>query len=243
MNVLIVYAHPEPKSYNAALRDLAKTTLEAKGHRVRISDLYGSNFEARVTRGDFLKPKDPAMLNIIGEQAHAWKTEGFAGDIRAEIDAVAWADFVIIQFPMWWFGPPAVLKGWMDRIFVPGFTYGRGKWFETGGLAGKRAMLSVTLDGSLEAFTARGRYGDLDIVLWPLNLSLRFVGFDVLNPFSAAKVSESQENRTRSLDAYARRLQGIESEAPMVFHPASDYGEDDLLKSGIVSSVPSSRRA
>ncbi|MFO0996274.1 MAG: NAD(P)H-dependent oxidoreductase [Alphaproteobacteria bacterium] len=243
MNVLIVYAHPEPKSFNAALRDLAQSTLEAKGHRVRVSDLYGSAFEARVTRRDFLAAKDPAMLNIIGEQAHAWKTQGFAGDIKAEIDNLAWADFVILQFPIWWFGPPAVVKGWMDRVFVPGFTYGRGKWFETGGLAGKRAMLSVTVDASREAYSAQGRYGGLEVLLWPVNVSLRFVGFDVLRPFCAAKVSESEESRRRSLEAYAARLRGIDGEAPLAFHAASDFGEDDLLKPGIASMVPSMRTA
>jgi NAD(P)H dehydrogenase (quinone) len=243
MNVLIVYAHPEPKSFNAALRDLAKSTLEAKGHVVRISDLYAQDFEARVTRGAFRSAKDPDMLNIIGEQAHAWKTDGFAAEIKAEIDAIAWADFVIVQCPIWWFGPPAIVKGWMDRVFVPGFTYGRGKWFETGGLAGKRAMLSVTVDASLAAYSARGRYGDLDAMLWPANLSLRFVGFDVLKPFCAPKVSESPEIRRHSLEAYAARLAAIEGETPLFFHAASDYGDDDLLKPGLKPAASSPRDA
>ncbi|MGE0094931.1 MAG: NAD(P)H-dependent oxidoreductase [Alphaproteobacteria bacterium] len=233
MNVLVVLGHPEPKSFNAALAATAKRVFEAQGHAVRISDLYAQGFKSEVTREDFKTQRDPEMLNIIREQGNAWKTGGFADEIKREIDHIAWADLVIVQCPIWWFGLPAIVKGWMDRVFVPGFTYGRGKWYETGGLAGKRAMMSVTFDAKASAYTARGRYGDSDIMLWPIHTSLRFVGFDVLRPFIADQVSESAEARTKSLAAFEARLKAIGGETPMPFHTLDEFDENDMLKPGI----------
>ena len=230
MNTLIVLGHPEPKSFNGALRERAAATLGALGHAVRMSDLYARGFGARVTRGDFTAARDPDFFKVTREQAHAWKTNGFAPDIAREMDDLRWAELVILQFPMWWFGPPAVMKGWIDRVFVPGLTYGRGAWFETGGMKGKRALVSITIDTGAEAYGPYGRYGEIETVLWPVHLSLRFVGFDVLRPFFAAKVSESDETRKALLAAYDRRLRGLDAETPIAFRPSTDYGENDVLK-------------
>lgn len=233
MNVLVVLGHPEPKSFNAALAEAARKAFETQGHAVHISDLYAQGFLAEISRADFKASRDPAMLNIIREQGHAWKTDGFADEIKREIENIRWADFVIVQCPIWWFGLPAIVKGWMDRVFVPGFTYGRGKWYETGGLAGKRAMMSISVDAKASAYTARGRYGDLDVMLWPIHTSLRFVGFDVLKPFLADQVSESAEARARSLLAFEARLRAIGNETPMFFHALDEYDENEMLKPGI----------
>lgn len=241
MNVLVVLGHPEPKSFNAALCETARKTLGALGHAVRVSDLYAQGFGAEVSRADFKAQRDPAMLNIIREQANAWKTDGFADDIKREIENLRWADFVIVQCPIWWFGLPAIVKGWMDRVFVPGFTYGRGKWYETGGLAGKRALMSVTVDAKAGAYSSRGRYGDLELMLWPVNTSLRFVGFDVLKPFLADQVSESPEARANGLAAFAARLKGIGGETPMFFHSLDEYDEADILKPGIKARTAGQR--
>lgn len=230
MNTLIVLGHPEPKSFNGALRDQAASTLGALGHSVRVCDLYASGFDARITRGDFTAARDPEYFKITREQANAWKTGGFAPEIAQSIDDLRWAELVILQFPMWWFGPPAVVKGWIDRVFVPGLTYGRGAWFETGGMKGKRAMVSVTFDAGAEAYGPRGRYGELETVLWPVHLSLRFVGFDVLKPFVASKVGDSDETRKALLAAYDKRLRGLQADTPLAFRSSTDYGEDDVLK-------------
>jgi NAD(P)H dehydrogenase (quinone) len=241
MNVLVVLGHPEPKSFNAALAVAAKKVYEAQGHAVRISDLYAQGFTPEITRADFKVPRDPDALRIIREQGNAWKTDGFADEIKREIDNIAWADLVIVQCPIWWFGLPAIVKGWMDRVFVPGFTYGRGKWYETGGLAGKRAMMSITFDAKEAAYTARGRYGDLDIMLWPIHTSLRFVGFDVLKPFVSDQVSESAEARVNSLAAFETRLKGLTGEMPLPFHTLDEFDENDMLKPGVKGRTAAQR--
>ena len=240
MKTLIVFAHPEPKSFNGGLRDAAVAALAPKGE-VRVSDLYAQGFAAECGRGDFVAAKNPDYLDVIREQGHAFKSNGFAAEIQREIDHLLWADLVILQFPIWWFGPPAILKGWMDRVFVPGHTYGRGKWFETGGMAGKRAFVSATATASEASYGWRGRYGDLDNLLWPVLLSLRFVGFDVLKPHFSGEVHATEEHRKALIDAYAKRVAGIGAEAPMFFHPESDYAEGDVLKPGVKARTVAQR--
>ncbi len=230
MNTLIVFAHPEPKSFNGALRDAATEALGRGGHAVRVADLYAQGFCSEAGRGDFASAKDPDYLAVMREQAHAWKTNGFAPDITRAIEDIRWAELVIVQCPMWWFGPPAIVKGWMDRVFVPGFTYGRGKWFESGGLAGKRALLSMTADGTNSSYAWRGRYGDLENLLWPVLLSLRFVGFDVMKPHFSPEVSKSDDQRKALIADYVRRLDALGGETPMFFHAEGDYDENDTLK-------------
>ncbi len=76
-------------------------------------------------------------------------------DVKAEQEKLLWADMLILQFPLWWYHMPAILKGWVDRVYAFGFAYGVGErsdthWgdrFGEGTLAGKRAMLFVTVGG------------------------------------------------------------------------------------------------
>jgi NAD(P)H dehydrogenase (quinone) len=240
VKTLIVFAHPEPKSFNGGLRDAAVAVLSPLGE-VRVSDLYKQGFEAECGRHDFTGTKNPDYLDVIREQGHAFKTKGYAPAIQREIDNLLWADLVILQFPIWWFGPPAILKGWMDRVFVPGHTYGRGKWFETGGMAGKRALVSATATASAASYSWRGRYGDLDNLLWPVLLSLRFVGFDVLKPHLSGEAHSSEEHRKALIHAYAKRVAGIGAETPMFFHPESDFAEGDILKPGVKARTVAQR--
>src|SRR5262249_37153 len=155
----------------------AVAAFERQGHEARITDLYAEGFEARLDRGDMAGNAAEGHFNIGREQARAYRKGSLAPDIRAQIEPLPRAHLVILQFPLWWYGPPAILKGWMDRVFLPGFSYGRESWFETGGLAGKRAVLSLTSSVTEEPFLADGRFGELEVILWPMHLSLRYVGF------------------------------------------------------------------
>jgi NAD(P)H dehydrogenase (quinone) len=81
----------------------------------------------------------------------------------------------------------------------------------------------------------------LDVVLWPVHTSLRFVGFDVLRPFLADQVSESAESRTKSLATFEARLKAIGSETPMFFHALDEFDEADMLKPGIKGRTAAQR--
>ena len=117
MNTLIVYAHPEPKSFNGAMKDLAVETLRGRGDNVEVTDLYAMKFKAVVGADDFQgKRADPDFLSVATEQTRAYQTGTLASDIVAEQKKVERADLIILQFPIWWFGMPAILKGWADEF-------------------------------------------------------------------------------------------------------------------------------
>lgn len=238
MNVLIVYAHPEPRSFNGALRDIAVETLHAAGHAVVVSDLYAMAFGAVVGVADFLGERaDSEVLSVPREQTRAYETGTLAPDILAEQDKVRRADLVIFQFPIWWFGMPAILKGWADRVFARGFAYVAGRKYDTGLLRGKTAMVVATTGTSADTYAPDGIDGDILNILWPIHNGLfRYTGFDVLEPFIAympGKIGATE--RAACLDEYRRRLLALEASPKLFFHPLEDYGPNERLKPGVTA--------
>lgn len=132
MNVFLLLAHPEPHSFNGALHRTACDTLTEAGHAVRTSDLHAMQFNPVSGRHNFTSPKDATYYKQQVEETHASEVGGFAPDIEAELQKLEWCDLMIWQFPMWWFGLPAIVKGWVDRVFVMGRTYGYGRMFDKG---------------------------------------------------------------------------------------------------------------
>ena len=251
MNALIVLAHPEPKSYNAHLADLAATTLSRHGHAVQISDLYGTNFESCEGPCHFTAPNNPDRFDAQREQRHSWDTQTTPADVQAEIDKIMWADFVIFQFPLWWFGPPAILKGWIDRVFVYGGLYTSAKRHDRGPCAGKSALFCVTAGASESACSYNGHEGDTRLILWPNLFSLRYVGFTVLEPFIlhgvrgglggdalAAYEKRLADRETR----YQRLLADIEAAPVMKFNSDDDWDENGQLKPAAPVYSPFIRR-
>ncbi|MFT4096789.1 MAG: NAD(P)H-dependent oxidoreductase [Rhodoblastus sp.] len=244
MKVLIVYAQPELKSFNAAMLAAARASLEAGGHDVRVSDLYAQKFDPVARAADFRGRRFPDHLQYDREQKHAQANDLFADDIKAEIDKLVWCDFLILQFPLWWFSVPAIMKGWFDRVLVNGVAYGAGKRYDTGGLRGRRAMIATSTGAYPGMCAPDGLVGDLDVILWPLqNGTLAYTGFDVLAPFVAHSVNYVEaETRAAYLADYAARLRGIESETPLFFHRLADFGPDWRLKPDVAPRTVGQRR-
>jgi putative NADPH-quinone reductase len=217
MKVLVVYWHAEPKSFNAAMFRTAREALAAAGHEVRVSDLHEMGFDPVSSRKNFTTVKDPAYLKPQLEEIHATEMNGFAPDIQSEIEKVEWCDLMIWQFPLWWFGLPAVLKGWVDRVFAMGRAYGGGRIYDTGVFRGKRALLSLTTGGPEEAYRKGAFNGDMAAILRPIQRGmLQFVGFDVLEPqIVYGPVRLTDEQRAQHLAAYGLRLRGIDRESPI----------------------------
>jgi hypothetical protein len=118
MKVFIVYAHPEPKSFNDALFQTAQQTLRAAGHTVVTPDLYVMKFDPVSDRRNFTSIKSPEFFKQQIEEMHATEVGGFAPDVEAELRKMEACDLMIWQFPLWWFGLPGILKGWADRVFA-----------------------------------------------------------------------------------------------------------------------------
>ena len=138
MHVLLVYAHPEPASFNGALRDAIVGETVASGHSVDVSDLYAQGFDPVAGRGDFMHAADDALFHYQSEQTAAALSDGFVPDLAREQDRLRRADLLILQFPLWWGGPPAILKGWFDRVAAYGVAYADGTRFDTGLFRGRK---------------------------------------------------------------------------------------------------------
>nr|WP_093617230.1 NAD(P)H oxidoreductase [Streptomyces indicus] len=119
---LLVLAHPRTDSLTAELTRRAQLRLEAKGFTVDLLDLYQEGFDPR------LGPED--------EPDWADRDKPYSAEVQAHMRRIEAADVMVIVFPLWWFGPPAILKGWIDRVWNHGFAYGR----STPRLAGKRML-------------------------------------------------------------------------------------------------------
>ncbi|MGG7576134.1 NAD(P)H-dependent oxidoreductase [Streptomyces sirii] len=122
--ILVVTAHPEPRSLNAALAAFAVEHLRAAGHEVRVSDLYAMKWKSVVDADDFPDHSADHRLDVLAAHEQATLAGRLAPDIAAEQEKVRWSDAVVLQFPMWWFSVPAILKGWIDRVFTNGFAHG-----------------------------------------------------------------------------------------------------------------------
>ena len=203
MNVLLVYAHPEPRSLNGALKEFAIQRLQAAGHQVQVSDLYAMGWKAAIDAGDSLD-RDPA-----------------------EQDKLRWADALILQFPLWWFSMPAILKGWVDRVYAYGFAYGVGehsdaRWgdrYGEGSMVGKRAMLMVTTGGWDSHYSPRGINGPIEDLLFPIHHGiLHCPGFDVLPPFLVHRTSRIDRTRFDTLrDELGKRLDDLWRTEPIAY--------------------------
>ncbi|MFD9070827.1 NAD(P)H oxidoreductase [Streptomyces lasiicapitis] len=117
-NVLLVTGHPRSDSLTSQLVRHAGERLTAQGHTVDLLDLTAEDFDPRMTPADEPDWADP--------------DKDYSPEVRAHMRRVAAADAIVVVFPVWWFGLPALLKGWIDRVWNNGFAYGRNDPLLTG---------------------------------------------------------------------------------------------------------------
>ena len=108
MNVLLLYAHPVETSFNAALHRQVVERLTARGHVVDDCDLYAEGFDPRLTRAERLG---------YHEVPHNIES------VRSYVDRLRSAEALVLCFPVWNYGYPAILKGFFDRVFLPGVSF------------------------------------------------------------------------------------------------------------------------
>ena len=236
MNVLWVSAHPEPRSLNGHLAGEGQRALRAEGHHVEVSDLYAMGWNPVVDAADYAH--DPARRFHVAPAAERAHGDGSqSADIRAEQDKIDRADTIVVQFPLWWFGMPAILKGWFDRVWHLGYAYGHrgpnGEWigYGDGLLAGKRAMAVVTLGGPAWSYGERGIHGAVDELLFPLQHGVLFyAGAQVLPPvliWGADRLGR-EEGETAAKEL-GERLLGIPTTEPIAYRAQNGGDYDDRL--------------
>ncbi|XP_077166575.1 NAD(P)H dehydrogenase [quinone] 1 isoform X1 [Paroedura picta] len=223
---LVVLAHPERSSFNHAMKEAAVEALQRHGWTVAVSDLYAQRFNPVLSRDDVSgRPKDAEKFNYSAEAGLAWKEGRLSRDIVAEQKKLEAADLVIFQFPIQWFGVPAILKGWFDRVLTQGFAYSYAGMYEQGPFQHKKAVLSFTTGGMGSMYTPQGINGDINILLWPLQSgTLHFCGFQILEPQVAFSIAHTPpEARSQILEGWKKRLGAIWDEKPLTFAPSSSF--------------------
>ncbi len=210
MKVLYVYAHPEPKSFNGALKDTALAALQEKGHEVKLSDLYAMKFDPVLKASDFPERKNLEFFNAFLEAIKASKTGAFAPDIKEEMEKVKWADLVIFQFPIYFTSMPAIMKGWIDRVLSPGFGFNpvTNSAYDTGLFKGKSAILVTTTGAPREMYSEGGAHRDLNKHLESVtHCVFEYMGMTVLPSHIIYEVSSiSREKGAEELEIYKNRL-------------------------------------
>lgn len=187
MRAHIVHTHPEPNSFVAAMRDIAIARLVEQGFEITISDLYEMGFNPLLSRDDFGDLSDPERLAYTREQRLGWENGSLAPDIREEVERVLSADLLVLTFPVYWFSVPALLKGWIDRIFLAGPFYDGRHMYDKGGMVGRRALVIASLGGREHMFGPNAVHGEFErgMLQHLLQGTLGVVGYDVLQPFFA----------------------------------------------------------
>jgi NAD(P)H dehydrogenase (quinone) len=238
MQAHIVLAHPEPRSFNAHLTQLARRSLEAQGWSASVSDLYAMGFDPCERGEHYVARQQPERFDVQAEQRHASERGTIPPAVTGEIERLDRADLLILQYPMWWHLPPAMLKGWLDRVLIFGEVYASQKRFEKGRFLGKRAMLSLTVGTSPETYGFDGRSGDIDLLLWPVNFSLAYVGYSVLAPFVAYGVEAGLrysdasvvEARLRGVEEdLDRALRGLDRRPTVPFNRMAEWGANGRI--------------
>ncbi|MBF0521064.1 MAG: NAD(P)H-dependent oxidoreductase [Nitrospirae bacterium] len=145
MKILLVYSHPNPGSFNHAIKETIVSELTACGHDVKVRDLYAIGFDPVLKSTDFL----------LAQQGKV------ADDVKLEQDFIVWSDMVVFVHPVWWFSLPAILKGYIDRVFNYGFAYTIDEKGVRGLLNGKKVLILSTTGGDEKTYTDTGMFKSL----------------------------------------------------------------------------------
>lgn len=238
MQAHIVLAHPEVKSFNARLTGISQEVLEDTGWQTTLSDLYAMDFDPREGPHHYESRKDAELFHTQSEQRYSADNDSLPAEVELETRRLLECDLLIVHFPLWWFGMPAILKGWMDRVFVYGRMYRSIMRYDKGICAGKKVIACVTTGASEESCSHNGREGDTQLHLWPILFPFRYLGFDVLQPevmhgVGGVAFIENHEGGLNTLEIYSRRwketLETISSRPLISYNRDEDFDESKRL--------------
>lgn len=216
-----VHAHPHESSFNARLfRDGVEAL--SRDHDVETTDLYAQGFDPVLGASDFGRPlgREGNLVELMGE---AYAAAQLPPDVVEEQRKLAAADLVVLQFPLWWYGPPAILKGWLDRVLTNRFAYGPNDpdtgpplRYGDGPLAGRRALVIVTAGEDDRSIGTRGVSGDIDALLFPLTHgTLWYTGIEPLDLHVVHDADGlTADGVERESARLLRRLAAIDAERP-----------------------------
>lgn len=211
------------------MKDAARATLDLAGHSVTVSDLHAMNFKAAADTDDFGSRGNHDYLTYALEQRQAYEAGTLAPDILDEVEKVLAADLLILNAPMYWFSVPALMKGWIDRVFLSGPFYGGKRIFDRGGLVGKRVLLTMTLGSPPHMFGENSIHGDAKLMMKPVPRSLGYVGMTVLEPYFAYHVPYLDDTRRAEIMTDFCTYVGDIDNVPSIEMPNLDDFDDKFF--------------
>ncbi|MFP3394959.1 NAD(P)H-dependent oxidoreductase [Brevibacterium sp. SIMBA_078] len=182
-----VYTHPQAESLNRHLLQVGRAAL-AEEYELTVSDLYAERFNPTLGEHD-LGSLSGAGGNLAELTGEAYARGEVEPEVRREQERLAASELLVLQFPLWWYGPPAMLKGWIDRVLQTGFAQGDvddstglPRRYGDGRLMGRKALIIVTAGDDSRTLGLRGISGDLESLLFPLTHgALWYVGIETLD--------------------------------------------------------------
>jgi NAD(P)H dehydrogenase (quinone) len=243
LNTLVVWAHPNPESFTADWARASVVAAERLGE-VRTSDLYGMEFDPVEGARHF--GRDARGFDPLKAQEDGAASE----DVAREIEKLEWADQVIFHFPFWWFAPPAMMKGWFDRVLVHGRTHDVDNRFDTGRFRDVRALFCVSTGADEDEAGPHGKEGDARLLLWPTAMTLRYLGMTVHEPVFAKGVHGYHTGERRAaldarlstlLDGQADLIKTLPQRPALPFNADSDFDAQGRLKPGAPEHWPFTR--
>jgi NAD(P)H dehydrogenase (quinone) len=230
-HVLIVHAHHEPKSFCSALKDTARAVFEESGARIQVSDLYAENFDPVSDRNNFVTVADPDFLKQQQEEEYATARSGFAPELEVEMHKIETCDLLVFVFPLWWFGLPGILKGWVDRVFAYKRIYGRGRWYENGVGAGKHGLVLTTTGSPATSYERNGLHPSMESILQPIHHGIFwFNGFVPLEPFVAWGASHvGDKGREAYLQKVREIVQNIDNRPVLPHIPTTEFDPETFV--------------
>lgn len=179
MNFLLVYAHPNSESFNHALLRHTRAALEAVGHNVRLHDLYAMGFDPVLAASELKQP---------------------GADVAALQGDIAWADRLFFTYPIWWYGRPAILQGYLDRLLSYDFAYKVENGTPIGLLKHDRALVFQTTGMPESVYNGNGdERGDTAIHYPMLNGTLAFCGIRDARVHTFYAVSSGSDDSRRAM--------------------------------------------
>lgn len=242
MKAHVVLAHPEPNSFNGRLARESRETLTRQGFEVSFSDLYGMGFDPCEGPRHYSLRADPAHFDTPAEQRRAAEHGLTPPEVAAEIARLRAAELLVVHFPLWWFGPPAMLKGWIDRVFVYGPVYRSTMRYDRGVFRGKRMIACVTTGAPAAACGHSGQEGETRLVLWPLLYAFRYVGFTVLEPALLHGIGDIPAGAyDRLVSRWREALGSLSGRAAIAYNRDTDFDDAMRLKPGAPVHAPFTR--
>ncbi len=238
MKAHIVLAHPEAQSFNGKLASLSSSTLTELGWETTLTDLYQVRFDPCEGPRNYASLFDSERFHAQTEQRYHAEQDSTPRDVADEGQRLLTSDLLVVHFPLWWFGMPAILKGWIDRVFVYGVLYKGQMRYDTGICRGKRMLACITTAASAESCSFNGREGDAKLHAWPMLFPFRYIGYDVLEPVFLHGVggvasTEASADGLSGLDRYelqwAQILTTLDTRCVTPFNKDTDFDESNRL--------------